>query len=828
MKLENTKQIDFKSNTTFDGVDASISQENIHKLWDMLQNPYKDAISSIVRECVSNSFDAHAEAKFIKENSIEDIRKEFSVYHNHTNSEIASLKQYLDVFNNDAVTTGFGSDTNGTYWFTEDVGVGLSEDRVKNVFVSYLTSTKDNTNTSIGAFGIGAKSPLSYTDVFFIRSRYCGLESNYMLRKGEQGPRLEFIGVEETSERNGTQIKIYLKTNSDKSKFEEAMAEQLRYFENVYFSNCLISNDYKLYRANTFILNSIQKPTYKHQLHVCNGQVSYPIDFSILDMRSIEVDVALKFEVGELEVIQTREDLRYTPKTINALKIRIKEFQKELLERLEEQSPKYINEYKNLFNINISSYRRVISITPEISVFVKDLGLSYEEAQEIFKFGYTGFQVEENPTDPIVLPLSSNLRIFSAKITSKFNNNFRALPYKASIHKDIVEKKEKASLFIRATENLVPKKNRYVLQQNPGYSRYYIIRKETDFESSIASFYFDGKSGIKAPDYFKDLVKHIIKEEAKIIKEHSIFYDSYTVPKEFEKVNKEERKIKKDTEKFKISVHSPSPSSIYCVTGKELDEQVNLSYFKNRKNILFLGITSDLLPFSCLILALYEKYLEQTRNTKNKKRYYRKQIKIVVMAPTILAKKTNLLPNFQSFESFYKKVPFFQYWTMYSIYPIFSSYNVLSKIDTQLINWESNYLQANKMHYNIMKVNADFIGQDFPRHAQKTLEITKNAYPEYFTNNKAKEHFDFLEYFAKHVTKDYNLQYDDNLHLKYTIFKRDIKKALLEGNRDFFTVNSLYLINRKIELLEEEFIQSNKSFEESLSERIEIKKQNLI
>lgn len=53
MKLEQSKQIEFATNSSFESIDATISSTDMHKLWDMLQNPYKDNISSIVRECVN-------------------------------------------------------------------------------------------------------------------------------------------------------------------------------------------------------------------------------------------------------------------------------------------------------------------------------------------------------------------------------------------------------------------------------------------------------------------------------------------------------------------------------------------------------------------------------------------------------------------------------------------------------------------------------------------------------------------------------------------------------------------------------------------------------
>ena len=135
MKLNKGAQIDYKSNATFDGYDAQISPEDMDKLWDLLQDPYKNSIGAVVREYVSNSFDAHSEAEFIKNNSFEAIRKEYSIYKGIDDTELAELQNNLQVYNNDAVTVTIGRDDTGHFWSTEDVGVGLSPDRVRNVFL---------------------------------------------------------------------------------------------------------------------------------------------------------------------------------------------------------------------------------------------------------------------------------------------------------------------------------------------------------------------------------------------------------------------------------------------------------------------------------------------------------------------------------------------------------------------------------------------------------------------------------------------------------------------------------------------------------------------
>ena len=378
MKLTKDGQIDYSSNAVFEGHDAQISPDDMHKLWDLLQDPYKNSIGAVVREYVSNSFDAHSEADFIKNNSFEDIRKEYSIYKTVDDTELSDLQSRLQVYDNDAVAVTIGKDDTGHFWSTEDVGVGLSPSRVKDVFCNYLKSTKEDTNNLIGAFGIGSKSGLSYNDVFFIRSRYNGIEYQYMLRKGETAPRLDKVFENPTTERNGTEIKIYFKDgDADRLRFQQECASQLAYFDNVYFNNCLVKNDYVIIKGDNWLMSSNSIPF--SGLHMCLGKVAYPIDWNTLKIASVFLPVALKFEIGELDIIQTREDVKYTPKTKAAIIQKIEDLKLELQNKW-----KVENNYQTtdlLEYLKNKDQEPSLEYTVEGHSFKLDLPLLYSESE---------------------------------------------------------------------------------------------------------------------------------------------------------------------------------------------------------------------------------------------------------------------------------------------------------------------------------------------------------------------------------------------------------------------------------------------------------------
>jgi len=90
-----------------------------------------------------------------------------------------------------------------------DYGVGMSDERVREVFVRYGISTKRETNKQLGCFGIGAKSGWAYTDSFIVESFYEGIHRQYIadIAENREG-RLLLHKEAETTEPNGVFLKI--------------------------------------------------------------------------------------------------------------------------------------------------------------------------------------------------------------------------------------------------------------------------------------------------------------------------------------------------------------------------------------------------------------------------------------------------------------------------------------------------------------------------------------------------------------------------------------------------------------------------------------------
>lgn len=95
-----------------------------------------------------------------------------------------------------------------------DTGVGISPERVRDVFVFLGESTKLDTDDQTGGHGLGAKTAWSYTETesFTVRTIYANIEYTYIMYIGEGGEGfMELLHTKSTDEGNGTTIEIDIK-----------------------------------------------------------------------------------------------------------------------------------------------------------------------------------------------------------------------------------------------------------------------------------------------------------------------------------------------------------------------------------------------------------------------------------------------------------------------------------------------------------------------------------------------------------------------------------------------------------------------------------------
>lgn len=304
--------------------ESKINADKLEKLFGILSGIYKNIHASIVREYVSNAWDANKMA------GRED--KPVMVYLN----ESPDMKLII-----------------------QDFGNGMSPETMTTIYFNYLDSTKEESNDVIGCFGIGSKSALAYTHTFYIDTIFEGVKYKYIFSKQSNGiPAGELLTQEFTTEESGTTITIPVKSYEDLKAFKAAIDTQLMYFPNVFIkSDCFwISNDHKLYEGKSFIYRTGCEI---EQLHMCIGNVYYPIDFIELGIDTIKMPVAIKFQIGDLIPTPSRENIVYSKKSIKKVIDKIAEFAYELESSVpsDQIEVKTLKDYAPYYGKNGFSYK---------------------------------------------------------------------------------------------------------------------------------------------------------------------------------------------------------------------------------------------------------------------------------------------------------------------------------------------------------------------------------------------------------------------------------------------------------------------------------------
>ena len=285
-------------------------------IMDSLINLYSDPIGSIVREITSNCIDANRERDLKLAGKIPMDPED--------NKAFWSTKQtvcieYLDkntILNIERCI------------IFHDYGCGLSQRRVQDVFTTFGASTKRDNNYEIGGFGLGAKSPLAYADTFYVSSKFNGTETYYMIyRNNDNVPHMDQVYKTSTDQQNGTTIIVPIKTTEDAVNFGKAISDQLAYFDNVIFKNI----EYLGKILNYYNKHSSAKVLEETDSYVITsdgsfpcllvGRVRYPINWDLIKLREYDykASVAFKFDIGVLDLVPSREEVRYTANTINLI-----------------------------------------------------------------------------------------------------------------------------------------------------------------------------------------------------------------------------------------------------------------------------------------------------------------------------------------------------------------------------------------------------------------------------------------------------------------------------------------------------------------------------
>jgi len=296
-----------------------IDPKNIEKMFYMItEAPYRDPLGTVIREYLSNAVDEHVNL---------DIDKPIEV--NLPNNFEPNLT-------------------------IRDYGRGMTREFVEEVFCSFGSTTKNESNKAIGGWGVGGKSFAALTDEILISTIKDGYKTIFVMYKDDKiALGYNILSHSKTDEANGTLVNISISDSLIK-KCEKKVAYWTRYLTIPIKISPPLTRDFypklkdedMLYNQDSWKLYNSKGSNYEESLLILIGGLPYPVDDpsstlnietylssekyhktfrSLLGSYFSRYKLLLNFEPGVLDLTVGREDLRYSDRTIKAIVGKIEE-----------------------------------------------------------------------------------------------------------------------------------------------------------------------------------------------------------------------------------------------------------------------------------------------------------------------------------------------------------------------------------------------------------------------------------------------------------------------------------------------------------------------
>jgi len=277
---------------------------------------YEDKVLAIVRELSTNAIDSQKEA---------GVTRKFQVH----------LPCWDDM----------------NFWI-RDYGVGMSPDKVDNIYRKYGASDRNESNDFTGCMGLGSKTPFCYyTKTFTVDSWYDGLHYQYACFLNEDGmPEIaNMVEGEPSNEPSGVKVTLPVKKH-DRYEFEEAAQSVYKFFETV---PQILGNSVKIEKPNYTLTQGDWKydEDEDHGMRIVMGNVSYRVteealgELTTSQQRVVRAGFHVYTAIGDVGVTASREGLDYTNRT----KTHIRSFVNDIIKDFNNKAQEDIAQAKNLW-----------------------------------------------------------------------------------------------------------------------------------------------------------------------------------------------------------------------------------------------------------------------------------------------------------------------------------------------------------------------------------------------------------------------------------------------------------------------------------------------
>lgn len=281
-----------------------------------------------------------------------------------------------------------------------DFGTGIDPAEFYDIYTNLGHSTKDDENTSIGAYGLGSKTPFAITDQYTIRNYYNGHMYLYTAYKDEGMPTVSLVGDMPTEESNGLEIEVNIPSRSSISKIQEEVKRQLAYFE--VKPTIKGMDDFEWIETPELHMGySVTTGHYHSDVTVVMGGIPYVSSISNfpeeLRQKLYRLTLVLVAKLGEIDIPPSRESIEFTPKTIKFVGDKIEEIKEDYKHDFAYRVKNAKNEVElgNILESRITEWISNRKHETELYTFKNEI-LTGGELRNILDSSLIGVNVKEN------------------------------------------------------------------------------------------------------------------------------------------------------------------------------------------------------------------------------------------------------------------------------------------------------------------------------------------------------------------------------------------------------------------------------------------------
>lgn len=223
-----------------------------------------------------------------------------------------------------------------------DFGTGLSEEDIYRLFCTYFASNKNETNEQIGGFGLGCKSGFAYSGSFSVTSWFNGVKTNYIMTKMGNVPTCITGKSYLSDEPSGLKISI---PTDNYFRFTRLVPDVLDGFPRWFIPPQIRSNLHAESLVERYLKKNKDFNTEGGYIIYGNFKLRNPLNLLAHEnsFTGTHFNISsyyqgnLCFNVGEIDVTPSREQIELTDKTRKAIENRKQEFI-DILAKLDEQT----------------------------------------------------------------------------------------------------------------------------------------------------------------------------------------------------------------------------------------------------------------------------------------------------------------------------------------------------------------------------------------------------------------------------------------------------------------------------------------------------------